>query len=95
MYDLGIPEKYVKERYRKFLERMDVDATDSWKRPNFAQRIALLAYKDPRDPPVRVQLRRHFRQMEGMYKPVPKEYTEFILFDYIVDQEKLRKDAGR
>lgn len=95
MKDLGLFEKYFKERYRKYLERMNTDATDNWKRPTFAQRMALLAYRDPKDPPVRVQLRRHYRVMEGMDKPVPEKYTEYILFDYVVDQNRLKKDAGR
>lgn len=95
MKDLGLFEKYFKERYRKYLERMNTDATDNWKRPTFAQRMALLAYRDPQDPPVRVQLRRHYRVMEGMDKPVPEKYTEYILFDYVVDQNRLKKDAGR
>lgn len=94
MKDLGVVEKYFKERYRKYLERMNTDATDTWKRPTFAQRMALLAYKDPSDPPVRIQLRRHYKIMLGMDKPVPDHYTEYILFDYVVDQVKLKKDAG-
>ena len=95
MKDLSISEKYIKERYRKYLERMNNDSTDSWKRPTFAQRMALLAYKDPENPPVRVVLRRHFKQMLGMDKPVPKDYSVFEVFEYVVDQEKLKKDAGR
>ncbi len=92
MKDLSIPEKYVKERYRKFIERVNNDQEDSWKWPEFAQRMALLGTKDKNDLPVRVQLRRHFREMLGMDKPVPKEYKEYILFDYIVNQTKLRED---
>lgn len=95
MKTMSIWQKYFKERYRKYLERMNTDSTDSYKRPAFAQRMALLSYKDPSDPPVRVQLRRHWRTMEGMHSPVPKEYKEFILFDYVVDQEKLQRDSRR
>lgn len=95
MKDLSIGEKYLKERYRKYLERMNNDSTDSWKRPAFAQRMALLAYKDPNDPPVQVQLRRHWREMEGMDKPIPPQYKEFVLFTYYVDQDKLMRDAGK
>ncbi|MBL8065604.1 MAG: hypothetical protein JNM34_07060 [Chthonomonadaceae bacterium] len=84
-------QKYLKERYRKYLERVNTDGTDSWKRPTFAQRIALLAYRDKNDPPVRVQLRRHFRINQSMYDPAPPEYKEFILFDYVVDQDKLQR----
>lgn len=95
MKTMGVFEKYFKERYRKFLERMNTDATDSWKRPDFAQRMALLSYKDPDDPPIRVQLRRHYRVMESMYKPVPEKYSEYILFDYLVNQDQLKRESGR
>lgn len=95
MKTMNVFEKYFKERYRKYLERMNTDATDRWKRPTFAQRMALLAYRDPSDPPVRVLLRRHYRSMPGMDKPVPQDYTIDIVFDYFVDQEKLKQDAGR
>lgn len=95
MKDMTIFQKYFKERYRKYLERMNNDDTDGWKRPAFAQRMALLAYKDPNDPPVTVQLRRHWKVMEGMDKPLWKDYKEYILFTYYVDVDKLKADAGR
>ena len=95
MKNLPIFQKYFKERYRKYLERMNNDATDSWKRPAFAQRMALLAYKDPNDPPVKIELRRHWREMLGMNEPLPDKYKEYTLFTYYVDQERLKRDAGR
>ncbi|MBS1714044.1 MAG: hypothetical protein JST30_06870 [Armatimonadetes bacterium] len=95
IYTMPIYEKYFKERYRKYLERVNTDAKDSWKRPAFAQRVALLSYDDPNDPPVEVQLRRHWRTLESMEKGVPEKESEFVLFRYLVDQDKLRKDAGR
>lgn len=95
MKALPLFEKYFKERYRKYLERMNNDKEDSWKRPVFAQRMALLAFKDPKDPPVKVQLRRHWKEMKSMDTPVPEKYNEYVLFSYIIDQNKLRQDAGR
>jgi hypothetical protein len=59
---LPLHEKYVKERYRKFLERAHPDDY-AWIRPYFAQRIALENYKDPENPPVLVVLHRHWRLM--------------------------------
>ncbi len=95
MKSLSIPEKYVRERYRKFMERINRDGVDDWKRPQFAQRMALLATRDPADPVVRVVLRRHFRTVKGPAKPVPRDYTTVEFFTWVVDQSQLRRDLGR
>jgi len=58
VYTASYPEKYVIERYRKFYERVNLDLF-SWVWPDFAQRVATIM-DDPANPPVRVQLRRHF-----------------------------------
>lgn len=57
MYSLGIVEKYIDERYRKFFEHANSEQ-DLW--PFFAKRVALLATKDPNNPPVKVVLKRHW-----------------------------------
>ncbi|MCW5936940.1 MAG: hypothetical protein KIT11_06510 [Fimbriimonadaceae bacterium] len=95
IHDLPIWEKYFKERFRKFIERVNNDGTDAWKRPQFAQRMALLAYTDAKNPPVRVELRRHFKTMKSMYEPVPEDYTTYSFFTWIVDQDRLRREAKR
>ncbi len=59
MYTMGIPQKYVSERYRKFYERAHPE-NDKWIWPTFAQRVAFLNYKDPNNPPVTVVLTRHW-----------------------------------
>ena len=59
MFTLGIPQKYVSERYRKFYERAHTEA-DNWEWPTFAQRVALVNYKDLSNPPVTVLLTRHW-----------------------------------
>lgn len=58
MYALGIGIKYLKERYRKFLERAGNDQF-RWLWPRFAMRVALENYTDRNNPPVGVQLWRH------------------------------------
>jgi hypothetical protein len=93
MKDMNVWQKYFKERYRKYTERITNDS-DAWKRPAFCQRIAYLAYKDPGDPPAKVFLRRHWREMPSMDAPVPTEYTVTTVFEYIVNQDKLMKDAA-
>lgn len=94
MKELPLVQKYFKERYRKLIERVNNEATDSWKWPEFAQRMALMSTRDRNDLPTRVQLRRHYRELTGMYDPVPEKYTEYILFDYVVNQQKLKEDLN-
>lgn len=62
MYTMGIPKKYVSERYRKFYERAHTE-DDSWIWPIFAQRVALINDYDPNNPPVKIVLTRHWYQI--------------------------------
>lgn len=91
MAKLPIVEKYFKERYRKFLER-GINQAMFW--PDFAQRVALLNYDDPANPPVSVKLRRNERIIQPPGKPQPKDFTRKVYFDYQVDQRRLKRDAG-
>jgi hypothetical protein len=59
IYTMGVPEKYVSERYRKYYERAHTE-DDKWIWPTFAQRVALLNYNNPMNPPVKVVLTRNF-----------------------------------
>lgn len=92
MYEMGIIEKYFKERYRKFYERVNMDE-HSWRWPTFAQRIALLSYDDPGNPPVEVTLRRHWREILPPDQETPDEYNSYLYYRHIVDLEKLARDA--
>lgn len=92
MKKLPTGEKFLKERYRKFIERTNNDATDKWKWPTFAQRVALLATKDLANPAVRVELRRHYRRLLGPRSPEPRGYETSVFFVYVVDPERLAKD---
>lgn len=58
MYTLGLGIRYLKERYRKFLERAGNDQF-RWLWPRFAMRVAIENYTDRDNPPVGVQLWRH------------------------------------
>ncbi|MFY9234915.1 MAG: hypothetical protein WAO58_10715 [Fimbriimonadaceae bacterium] len=59
MLDLGLGIKYFKERYRKFLERAHSEKF-AWLWPQYALRIAIESYNDPANPPVGIQLWRHW-----------------------------------
>ncbi len=91
MSKLSIFQKYFKERYRKFLERGAYDPV-LW--PQISQRIALINYTDPANPPVSVKFRRMDRTVAPPDAIQPVGYIPKVLFDYQVDQTRLHKDAG-
>jgi hypothetical protein len=90
IYLLSIPEKFMKERYRKFYERVNQDQHPQLWAP-FAQRIANLN-DNPANPPVTVKLRRHWKQILAPGKKQPDEYKEFIYYVHAVDPKKLAQD---
>jgi hypothetical protein len=86
---LPIPSKYPNERFRKFYERVNEDRY-SYLWPQFALRIAYLN-DDPKNPPVKVRLTRHWLNIAPPGKPQPKEYNHYMYFEYWVNQAKLAK----
>ncbi|MBS1708646.1 MAG: hypothetical protein JSS65_07990 [Armatimonadetes bacterium] len=92
MYELPIPMKYFKERYRKYRERLSDDSY-SWKWSHTAQRLALENYRATGKEPVRVRLWRHWMQVAPIGQPQPSEYSGYMFWDYQVDHNKLMEDA--
>ena len=86
---LSIPEKFVKERYRKFYERANAD-NYSYLWPQFGLRIAY-ENDNPQNPPVRVIMKRHWRPIAAPGEKQAEKYNEFVYFEYEVDQEALKK----
>lgn len=96
IHDLPIPMKYVKERYRKFFERVrDTIPPQPRLWPNFAQTIAFHAYTDPQNPPLVVRLREHSRVVAPPGQPQPTEYQNHVYYAYAVDQAWLKRAAGK
>lgn len=93
MSAMPYPERYVKERFRKYVERINPD-TENWKRPALAQWMALQAATDPKNLPVQVELRRQFHVIPRYGKPQPQEDTVETMAVYQVDLEKLKRDKG-
>lgn len=92
---LPLQEKFMRERHRKFYERVNSDLTPFfW--PPFAQAIALQMATDPNDPPVQITLIRHFQVVAKHNVPGPAEppYENFRYFTYVVDQHKLFEEKG-
>ncbi len=58
MYSLSRLQKYQKERYRKFFENAS-DIKSAYLFPVFARAVVNIIAKDPNDPPVKVELKRH------------------------------------
>lgn len=93
MYDLSLADKYFQERFRKYVERVNGDnMRGKW--PTFARRMALEAYTEPENPPVRVTLRRHFRYIERYPQETPDVYTTVEFYTHFVDQERLLEMSG-
>ncbi len=88
MAELSLFKRYVKERFRKFVERVSPD-TESWKWPVFAQRIAYEEYTDRANPPVHIALRRHWREVQPLHEVPWLEDKSFTYFEYTVDRPKL------
>ncbi len=89
MYEMGIAEKYVKERYRKYRERFTSDAY-AWKWPHTAHWFAARAWKGEGNIPVRVTLRRHFYLVGKPPTPPDKTYETMEYYSCLVDQQVLR-----
>lgn len=93
MYELPIPEKYVKERFRKYRENLTDDGY-GYKWPHTSYRMALEAYRRTGKEPARIVLRRHFMEIAPEGKEQPKEYKVYdfyetaIDFDYMMEMSK-------
>jgi hypothetical protein len=93
MKSLSIFEKFMKERHRKYYERVDGEA-NRYLWPPFAQYIGYQMAIDPKNPPVQVNLTRHFQFVVRHDDPkaVEQPYTAYTYYRYIVDQKKLYAD---
>ncbi|MDR3691384.1 MAG: hypothetical protein P4L46_18535 [Fimbriimonas sp.] len=93
MFLLSIPEKHVKERYRKFFERAGDDKFKFlW--PQFGFHIASM-FDNPKNPPVAVKLYRHWRVVMGPGQPQNVDYKSFMFYEYFVDQASLKQFRER
>lgn len=94
MADLPIALKGPKERYRKFFERVREDKSSRlW--PSFGQRVALVNYHDPKNPPTSVRIRRNWLPVAPPGQKQETEYHHYVFFEYVVDQAMLQKDGPR
>jgi hypothetical protein len=79
IYLMPIYEKFFKERYRKFYERAN-DSIYPYLFKPFAMRVALLNYTNHSNPPVRVDLRRHWLKVADPGEPQEKAYSAYIYY---------------
>jgi hypothetical protein len=91
MEQLSLAERAYRERYRKFVENLQVDSNSAlW--PDVARRIARLNESDASNPPQIVMLIRYWSDIEpradGSYRPEPARAK--IFFEYNVSPEDLK-----
>ena len=89
MKKMGLVEKYLKERYRKYTERLN-DPAYAWKWPHTAYWMAAQAWTDPADPPLRVTLRRHWIDIQPPSQPTATTYTDADYYSMYVDLNVLK-----
>jgi hypothetical protein len=96
MQKLSVFERYFKERYRKFVENSHGDR-HAYKWPVVAQAIAFQSYQGDGNFPVRVTLRRHFKEIKPLksFSPPPgyedPPYLTYPYFTYMVDTEAIKR----
>ncbi len=98
MQDLSFTERYFKERYRKYVENSHGERY-AYKWPAVAQAIAFQSYSGDGNMPVKVTLRRHFKEIKPLrsFSP-PKDYVEppyltYEYFTYMVDTELIKRQV--
>ncbi|MCU0316355.1 MAG: hypothetical protein MUC92_07165 [Fimbriimonadaceae bacterium] len=94
MKTLPIAEKYLFERFRKYNERLNNDSY-GWKWRHTSYRVAYEAWKDPANPPTRVQLRRHWLPIQPPPNLTPMEYKSFVHWEEVIQLEELRRFKER
>jgi hypothetical protein len=93
IYTMPIPEKYVKERYRKYFENIQ-QSSNAYALPAGAQRLAFENFENSQNPPVKVTLYRFIDAVEPPGKPQVSKYESDVLFEYQVDLGYLYRDKG-
>lgn len=95
IYLLPIPQKYIYERHRKFYERVN-DDKNAFLWPSFAQYIAVQSATDPKNPPVKVELTRHWRDVprHNHARGADPPYMQYTYYRYAVDKTMLFEARG-
>jgi len=91
MQDLGILDKYTKERYRKFAnDNLRIDSfAPLW--PDCARYIARMNNRTASSPPLIVELVRHWSLVPPPDGTLPAgEWRQFTFYHYLVTKEDLR-----
>lgn len=89
MKKMGLVQKYLKERYRKYTERLN-DNSYAWKWPHTSYWVAAHVWTDPNNPPVKVVLRRHWIDVQPPGKVTKSTYTDADFYSMYVDANVLK-----
>jgi hypothetical protein len=93
IFTLSFGQKFLKERWRKFFERAG-DSRYRYLWPAFGQRVALMCFDSPNNPPVRVELHRHEMVINPPGQPQNTAYSDELYYSWVVNQTQLRQDKG-
>lgn len=95
IYDLSIPKKFMYERHRKFYERVNEEKS-AYLWPPFAQAIAVRAATDAKNPPVMVELTRHWLDLprHDAVRGPKRPYGSYLYYRHVVNQAELAKAKG-
>lgn len=94
MFNLSLSRKFIKERWRKFFERVS-DPRFRYLWNSFGRRIALESFDDPANPPTVVELHRRSLDINPPGVPPNRTYRDELFYTYRVsDLAGLRRDKG-
>jgi hypothetical protein len=89
MANLPIHKKYLHERFVKYGERVQTQQFEYlW--PAWATWLAREAYTDQNNPPVTVQIRKHYRWIPDPDKDrTPREFRQEVVYEHLVNPQDL------
>lgn len=88
IYDMNLVDKYLHERFRKYVERIIPESSNYLWAP-LAERLAYDAYVRTKKMPNRVTLRLHSRTLE--FQKPKKEFRTVEFFQLVVTPKALEK----
>jgi hypothetical protein len=93
IFSMSLGQKFMMERWRKFFERAG-SSQYRYLWPIFGQRVALMNFTDPNNPPVKIELHRHEMVIKPPGEPQNHDYTDELYWTYMVDVAALGKERG-
>lgn len=94
MANLPIPRKYLHERFVKYGERVQTQNFE-YLLPAWCTWLAREAFTDPNNPPVTVQVRKHYRWIPDPDKDrTPRPFMQEVLYEHLINPQELGPFEG-